>query len=334
MKRHTGIVQLALLTLPLSACAGGGMNSAGSVAGPISQPPPEAPRLVSVAIQKIAPLDRAGLTTGTYDTISITYDDRNGSKSSVIPKPDDVRLTIDSATKAYSLSMNVAGFPKQASFDLSKDILQDGIFETAFGYHAIVTSTFSDGSKTVFENDFLINGSSPFESPHFFIDARYKYLSFGGWSRDGDTPPDEDGHRAGQSLAFVQGIRTGPADIPISGTATYSTSSGNPGGHNFDLHADFAARTIGTELAYKFGDNDELGSLSAKGSGPITSNGDFVIPLKGDFFDGNHVASDPFTGTINGAFFGPQAAETGGIYQFFRGSTVWAAGSFGLTKNP
>ncbi|QGN55708.1 hypothetical protein [Novosphingobium sp. Gsoil 351] len=37
---------------------------------------------------------------------------------------------------------------------------------------------------------------------------------------------------------------------------------------------------------------------------------------------------------IDGAFFGPQAAEVGGVYQFFRDGTEYTAGVFAAAKGP
>jgi hypothetical protein len=333
-----------IATAALAGCGGGtGVNGVSSVPGPVSavagavEPSQPTERLASVAIEKLAPLDRAGLISGTYDVLAVTYDDRNGSKSSIFPEAGAVRLAIDSATKTYSLSMNAAGFPSEASFDLSKDVVRDGTFPSAFGYHAIATSTFSDGRKTVSEKDFDSNGSSPFAPTRFFIDAHTRYLSLGAWTRDGNGPPDENGYRGAQRMLFVQGIRTDPADLPSAGTATYATTAslgGKDGGYAFDLHADFGAGTIATEIAFRFGEDEDLGGVSARGSAPIARGGEFLIPLNGDFFDADHVVGESFGGTIDGAFFGPQAAEVGGVYRFLRGSEVWAAGAFIGAKKP
>ena len=107
----------------------------------------------------------------------------------------------------------------------------------------------------------------------------------------------------------------------------------NPG---LTLHADFAARTIGTDNDFTFTDESEAitGGVSFKGSATITNSGDFLIPLNGAFFDKDRTPGDPLTGTIDGAFFGPRAAEIGGVYQYLRAGAVYGAGAFGGTMVP
>ena len=151
---------------------------------------------------------------------------------------------------------------------------------------------------------------------------------------------------------FVFGDRTAPGDIPVSGTARYTVETpADPDASDYGTRStifdvDFAARTIaandsrtlavglfpgGVTCCYGGEDTSppapatRIANLSltanARGLAPITSSGSFDIALAGTAFlhtvriDNTAVADQslPLSGSISGAFFGPQAGELGGI---------------------
>jgi len=113
------------------------------------------------------------------------------------------------------------------------------------------------------------------------------------------------------------------------------------------LDADFGARTVAADIDYPartFFEDDQFGrtyyvdvGVKASGTGSIGSNADFAIPLAGTSItpDPEGMEPDlvePVTGSISGAFFGPNAAEAGGLTSIIKdsGETVWQAEPFVL----
>lgn len=173
-----------------------------------------------------------------------------------------------------------------------------------------------------------------------------RHVSLGYWSLS-EAPLNPDGSRgvtdAWSSGDFVFGDRTAPGDIPLAGTARYTVDQpDDPDASAYSTQStvfdvDFAARTIAAN--YSLTINAEQFSYvllqfpdpathvaplalaaNATGSAPITSAGTFDIALAGSAVfhtlgAGNVPLPDqsvPLTGSISGAFFGPQASELGG----------------------
>jgi hypothetical protein len=152
------------------------------------------------------------------------------------------------------------------------------------------------------------------------------YVSLGQWNwwiSDNATGNTEEYN----SLYFVHGDRTPAGDIPASGTATYSGQSlgfstdavdrSNAYGAPIDvsLAADFGQRAIAAQLnrdAQTSGDSiggyTTVASVELHGTGGITTSGSFAVPLAGT------VNTTPVAGALDGAFFGPNAEQVGGVF--------------------
>jgi len=148
---------------------------------------------------------------------------------------------------------------------------------------------------------------------------------------------DLNGAAAGDfgDLLFVNGDRTPGSAIPASGTATYDArtfallSSSGDRGIPFALTADFDHRTMSTRIDqdYLFDSSNStteaaLG-IHVGGSAPFSNSGTFDIPLAGtaNYASSNFQVtppSEPVTGTMNGAFFGPNAEQVGGAFSVER----------------
>lgn len=174
-------------------------------------------------------------------------------------------------------------------------------------------------------------GSNSNVSVHLDYDIGYSYVSMGEWSWGGPVPPGQSG-----SLLFVSGQLTPPAGIPVSGTSTYDArtlalASGNSTlAIPFSLTADFGQRTISTRIDQDYIYDSTADStdfypglgLHVSGSAPFSNNGTFDIPLSGTAnynpsYPTNPAAtppSRPVTGIMNGAFFGPNAEQVGGVF--------------------
>jgi len=165
-------------------------------------------------------------------------------------------------------------------------------------------------------------------------DAGFSYVSMGEWEwyfvhLDGGTAGG-----FGQ-LFFVNGDRTPMSAVPASGTATYDAhtlfllSSNLTAGIPFTLTADFGGRTISTAIDqdYRYNPNGDLmddpaPGIHVAGAAPFSNAGTFDIPLTGSVnYNGSYAintpqtpTSQPVTGDMNGAFFGPHAEQVGGTF--------------------
>jgi hypothetical protein len=148
---------------------------------------------------------------------------------------------------------------------------------------------------------------------------------------------DLNGQAAGDSgkLLFVDGERTPPSGIPVSGTATYDARTlfgwvKVP----FSLVADFGQRSISTRIDqdYRYDPTGDImdyplaAGIHVSGSAPFSNSGTFDIPLTGTVnyssgYDINTPLAPPstaVTGAMNGAFFGPHAEQVGGTFSLDR----------------
>jgi hypothetical protein len=162
--------------------------------------------------------------------------------------------------------------------------------------------------------------------------AAFQYLTWGDWHEN--SGPNGTVNTAAGFL--VVGQPTPPANIPTSGTATYTgltdgvfvnsaTSSVDDFHANFSATANFSARTLAVSTSGMMVDeggptpvsrpeHNYSGTLSYSAgsnqfSGPVTT------------------AASGGTGTATGQFFGPAAQEIGGVVDI-SGGTFRAFGTF------
>jgi hypothetical protein len=198
-----------------------------------------------------------------------------------------------------------------------------------------------DGSETQFlSNDFTrgLAISSQALSPDRSLkatldyDIGYSYVAMGEWSW---RVVDLNGTAAGDfgDLLFVNGDRTPGSGIPVSGTATYDArtlalySGSGVQGIPFALTADFGQRTMSTRIdqdyLYTSNVDGPILGIHVGGTAPFSNSGTFDVPLTGtaNYSSTNVPAtppSEPVTGMMNGAFFGPQAEQVGGVFSLNR----------------
>lgn len=154
--------------------------------------------------------------------------------------------------------------------------------------------------------------------------VKLTYLSYGSWSHD-DLTTGEIWERY-----FLFGYPTAARDMPVSGTASYSTA---------------VSANIKSELA---GDGEHMLSGSAKftanfGQGNVSTNLTLVYPgatsytysgsgpiVSGNLFSGPFSSStDPYfqLGSFAGGFYGPKATEMGYVFDLERGEADPYAGA-------
>jgi len=159
----------------------------------------------------------------------------------------------------------------------------------------------------------------------------FQYLTWGDWYEDSDFSGTVN-----SVVGFlVVGQPTLPANIPVSGTATYTgltmgiiadsaTSHVGDFHANFSATADFSARTLTVSTSgmtvmmnhtpVPRPDLDYFGTLS-------------YSPGSNQFSGTVNTTSSGGTGTATGQFFGPAAEEIGGVVKI-NGGTFGAIGTF------
>jgi hypothetical protein len=211
-------------------------------------------------------------------------------------------------------------------FDTSTGFLPGGIQPIAYGPSNFAgMSTATRGS---YSNVLPYSADTNLAS-NFSFDAGHSYVSMGEWDW---WLVHLDGGTAGGfgELLFVFGDRTPQTGIPASGTATYDshTMLGWISG-TFVLTADFGQRLISTQVDqdYRYNPAGDIMDyplaigLHVAGSAPFSNSGDFDIPLAGTANIGSGYPintpatppSQPVTGSLDGAFFGPHAEQIGGV---------------------
>ena len=208
----------------------------------------------------------------------------------------------------------------------------------------------ADGSETqLFSYDFTRGSTGTLTSlgsgnslrTTLDYDIGYSYVAMGEWSwkmvdLNGAVVLGSDSG----DLLFVNGDRTPASGIPVSGTATYDahslvllSSNGTPG-IPFTLTADFGQRTMSTliDQDYRYdptrsSSDDPILGIHVNGSAPFSNDGSFDIPLSGtaNYSYNNSPTTpptEPVTGTMDGAFFGPQAQQVGGAFALQRSGGV------------
>jgi hypothetical protein len=219
----------------------------------------------------------------------------------------------------------------------------EGDWTQFFGQRLTASGQTSDGVTHTFSNDFTrgissgMLGLSPNQRLQTTLDydIGYSYVAMGEWSW---RVVDLNGTAAGDfgDLLFVNGDRTPTSGIPVSGTATYDArtlallaTTGTPG-IPFIMTADFGLRIMSARIDqdYRYdptrntSDAAILG-IHVGGNAAFSNNGIFDIPLNGTAnYAYNNMSStpptEPVSGMMNGAFFGPSAEQVGGTFTLGR----------------
>jgi len=162
--------------------------------------------------------------------------------------------------------------------------------------------------------------------------ASYQYLSFGDWFDDSGST----GTVTGSGGLFVLGQPTLPGNIPSNGTATYTGNSegifidtANSDAGSFDAKfsaaANFSARTLAvatTGMTVVTGGGTIIASSENNYAGTLS-----YAPGTNQFSGSVATATSGGSGTATGQFFGPTAQEIGGVIDI-SGSTTRAIGIF------
>jgi len=345
------------LCLALPACGGGGGAEVASI-----PPPPLTPTPTAFLDVKVTPLDAQGTHPGTYSLLGrVISTPGNGASSTRTLAAGDANMIIAKQNDILSFDLNAPGIvpsgaiafasPEQFWSPASSDPSQfdendkSGKWPQYLGQRLTFYRIHSDGSEELSGSSDFERGTSTSVATGMTSMLTYNignsYVAMGEWSSSVVTP----GVAPSVDLLFVNGERTPPSAIPVSGTAAYDArtlslltpyyDSAYPGIY-FTLTADFGLRTIATRIDqnYRYYDDDFIYGEPAISTAPIlgihvggsasfSNDGYFDIPLAGTVnFSATNARvtppSEPVTGSMNGAFFGPNAEEVGGTFSLDR----------------
>jgi hypothetical protein len=294
----------------LAACGGGG----GGAPPNTSSAPQEI-----VSEPTTAPAEQTQANNTSFATVTEPVSLRaamaaesatTGSLSMAVPR-DEVKVTVSPAGNGYNVlafNVDLDDIHFHREFDEAKDYQGTLAISDQFGVMA------KDGATLI-----------SYE-PTTAAD-RLSYTKFGSWVG-----------------MFATGFETPVADIPNSGTATYAgktfgfltvqdASYGVTG--RATLAADFAKQSVTGTF-----DQMTAADLSASNAaaGQTWNNFTATAAISGAGFTGttattsaSAISPDPMKGDIAGSFFGPKAAEVGGVWTL-QGGDSFASGSFGAKQ--
>ena len=290
--------QLGLLTLAGCGASGGGPQ-------PIPPPPP------APTYNNFNPL---GSTTFDASAARVKVEYRTGQPGTIVEKvvvpfsttgsPNGM-LSYDAASKTYTF--------RGSNFGPAELGGQGCVTGSAFDCYIRNVSTFPE-MLLILKSGAALNGQ-----PNFTL--TYSTFFFGSHS---EMSPGPDQVATSTRSYGVTGFKTVPSDLPKTGTASYlhpqtyvewvsidprqsSSSTSHSGKAN--LTVDFGTGKVTTDLTLIV-----AGPSSELQFGPYTGNGSIA---KGTSVFSGNIGDNSYTGSFEGAFFGPQAAEMG--YSFLLG---------------
>ena len=320
--RRKTLTFLAMLAPALAGCGGGGGGGIGVASTPTPPPPPPPPAPPpSAAVESPFQL----YPTGTYAAYSATYDAVTGAAQT--DAPGTLSIAIDTVDRTYTLTTTDQRFlTSPATFNPTPTSAPSNFG----GYYDSDTST-------------LANGATATDSFYTFYRpaGELRYSSLATWSHTVILPTD-DPSEPSTSLnhSAVYGLRTPASSLPATGIATYTTTNGGLFTADCDcfgtatLSADFGAQIIAAQIRlFAFFISDRDFALTVNGLAPISANADFTMALNGSATvypaNGGATWTDPVSGSLIGAFFGPQAQEAGGAFSLtIQNSQTSVAGAF------
>lgn len=263
--------------------------------------------------------DGIAATKTPFTITGTSTDDETGDESSL-------ELTFTSANGAVSTSYYTG--------DATETSLAGG------------TASLSEGAATSSTDSAITAGTGWVRVFDFAV--AFDYASYGLW----EIAPDED------SLSTYAGVFAGgpntalTTDMPTTGSATYagnavgyvvdpnSTSTYGTAGRFYGdatLTADFAGNTvtgaITDNLVYGVEDGQETtvtGSMNDIALSATISGATYSGTASAEAGTGNSFDITGATGTVDGGFYGPGAAETAGVFALEGGTNgVTVIGSFG-----
>lgn len=258
----------------------------------------------------------------------------NTSTSATRKTPDEKSKIISDHVRIIELSAKQKGTGNNSSTDsnftgIATALQQEGL---KTDQHSISISsnvaTVQTSSATVNSTPVLTGGK--LQLNHSASASQFDYMSWGTWS--GNLQYTQGGRTTALTSGnFITGSRTAAAQMPKSGTATYSGpisgqyieagARSNDLGGSVNLTANFNTMKIGGGFAFKRGDGTNLMTVQLPSSaGNINGNQFYGTSLQS--------SGTPVAGHVIGNFYGNQGQEIGGAVQVNSGNKV-ISGVFG-----
>jgi len=340
------------LCLLLSACGGGGTQGVAAISPPPTAP--KLAVTLDVKTSWLDSMGTNEGTYGLIGRETLTAPNGNPASRALAAGEASMNAAKQNGIFVYTLSapgiLPNGGTPlafnsPEISWSATNDSVNPQIFEDDqngtlhqfLGQRMVVYRKASDGSEEEAQSYDFRRGTSVNGQSSFTYDIGYSYVAMGEWASSSVQP----GAFPAAELVFVNGDRTPASGIPVSGTATYDAhtlsllspcyDSACPGIY-FAMTADFGLRTISTRIDQDYqhytdlmgyGEpairNGPILGIHVSGSAPFSNDGAFDIPLAGtaNYSATNAIAtppSEPVSGTMDGAFFGPNAENVGGAF--------------------
>ncbi len=289
-------VLLPLCLAPLAACGGGGDDVAGIPRPPAGTVSEALPGLTGSQSFETASTTLTGTFSGPAETPSNVSTSQSGGFG------NGVTLSYDANARSYTVNVNQGGISDSITYRAS-DIDDD----PARGFIEYERDA-ANGDDT--ELTLRRPGAGG---------SNLSYVNYGLWEREVDQPGDADIERWAM---FVYGVRTTAAQLPTTGTASYSGTL-----DGLWTTATASYRLSGTSaLTANFGAGSVSGTLTASGrdreTGAVvtmdTLTGNGAISRADATFAGGLAGTNGFSGTWNGGFFGSSAQEVGGTFRVTR----------------
>jgi len=221
-----------------------------------SAPPPAVAVTQETVIGDPLPATPA-LTSGTYDVVGIVATNVDGQVDTHVLTPSDLRIAVDASNSTYTLQFDPAVFPDLTADGAPAGELAYTITDDRYGHQYSVVDHYSDGrpspssdyTGTTASVDRSQSDGDP-QNTRYTSHTGESYVSLGMWERYGSQK-----YSSQPPVAFAYGERTPAADLPISGTATYSSTAILPeAGHpqedtSVKLTADFGAKSIEAQVS-------------------------------------------------------------------------------------
>ena len=311
---------ISISLLALSACGGGGGSGSGSSSSTTNPPPPLIPAGTFLAAPGATCTGAA--CNGPEASFAFTGGGTISGTATSSANGAHVTLTTDAMGKTSTVSITVpagSGGNYSHTFDLTNTGVRDtGPFTGFISAQDIVNT---DGT---FRNQIV-------------VDPNLTYSSYGFWT---NIPVSGS---AGSTGALAFGQLTPAANIPTSGTLTYSGktigsmingTTSTPLIGNESLMANFGSMTLtGTfnlSTVAQSGSLTPWTTLSISPSANIVS-GAYAGTVSGTILSGTNFGG-ALNGPINGNFYGPTANETAGTLSVTDGATIHAVAAFGAKR--
>jgi hypothetical protein len=308
-KRRQTVLAVAIASVLLSACGGGG-GSNGTVPTPFTSwsavsdgSTVVAPAMSQEVVQTTDPA--TGLVTGI------------GTPSAV-----------DTAASSFTETVSRGGtITRVVITSPTGSVTYDTAMGDTIGYLApAIDPTIRYAAKSNRSSYALAQDPSSFG---------WEYQSFGVWS----TAPVAGTGNAG---AMSTGAPTRGADIPTSGTATFTGKSigfytdaagvGYAAFSDVSVNANFGARTLGLSSSGTSKTHDYITKSPASN---LDLTGTLTYAAGTNSFTGNltNTSGTALSGTSTGRFYGPSAQELGGVFTLKAGSGVETyGGAYGAKR--